>query len=306
MKSRASTIFLILAFIVAVLLGGGLYYLLQDTDFSFLSASPAASQDMAEPVQESELPEVSAEPAKPSEYVISMIGDCTLASSQYSNDFEDQLAKNGLAWPFSGTKAYFEADEFTLANLECSFSDQNLPSASLFYFLGKAANAGILSQGAVDCVTLGNNHTNDFGDPGITDTEAALDAAGVNWVGPGEAKLIETKNGLKIGVYCPGWTGLNESNIQNGIAALQSAGAEVCIFAPHWGNEGSYVVSSNQEAFAHIAIDAGAQIVCGTHPQVLQRIEEYTADIFSTVSATGASAETPRPATVTLPSRRLS
>ena len=275
MKSRASTIFLILAFIVAVLLGGGLYYLLQDTDFSFLSASPAASQDMAEPVHESELPEVSVEPAKPSEYVISMIGDCTLASSQYSNDFEDQLAKNGLAWPFSGTKAYFEADEFTLANLECSFSDQNLPSASLFYFLGKAANAGILSQGAVDCVTLGNNHTNDFGDPGITDTEAALDAAGVNWVGPGEAKLIETKNGLKIGVYCPGWTGLSESNIQNGIAALQSAGAEVCIFAPHWGNEGSYVVSSNQEAFAHIAIDAGAQIVCGTHPHVLQRIEEY-------------------------------
>lgn len=275
MRSRASTIFLILALIVAVLLGGGLFYLFHGTDFSFLNKTPAESQDTASSALESNLPEVSIAPTKPSEYIISMIGDCTLASSQYANDYEDLVAKNGMSWPFSGTKAFFEADEFTLANLECSFSDQDLSSASLFYFLGPAANAGILSQGAVDCVTLGNNHTNDFGEQGLTDTEAALDAVGVDWVGPGEAKLMETKNGLKIGVYCPGWTGLSETNIQNGIAALQSAGADLCIFAPHWGNEGSYVVSSNQEAFAHIAIDAGAQIVCGTHPHVLQHIEEY-------------------------------
>lgn len=275
MKSKASTIFLIVAFIIAVLLGGGIYYLLQDTDFSFLTHAPQKPADIAEPVQESELPEVSIEPAKPKEYVISVIGDCTLASSQYTNDYEDYLAKNGLSWPFSGTKAYFEADEFTLANLECSFSDQNLSSAALFYFRGPAENAGILTQGSVECVTLGNNHTNDFGEQGLIDTKAALDAVGIDWVGPGDAKLVETKNGLKIGVYCPGWTGLSETNIQNGIAALQSAGADLCIFAPHWGNEGSYVVSSNQEAFAHIAIDAGAQIVCGTHPHVLQHMEEY-------------------------------
>ena len=75
--------------------------------------------------------------------------------------------------------------------------------------------------------------------------------------------------------YCPGWNGLSEANIQTGISALQSAGADLCIFAPHWGKEGSYQVSPNQEAFARMAIDAGAQIVCGTHPHVLQRVEEY-------------------------------
>ena len=95
MKSRASTIFLIVAFIIAVLLGGGLFYLLQGTDFSFLSDSASAPHDMAVPAKESDIPEVSVEPTKPSEYVISMIGDCTLASSQYTNDFEDQIAKNG-------------------------------------------------------------------------------------------------------------------------------------------------------------------------------------------------------------------
>ena len=124
-------------------------------------------------------------------------------------------------------------------------------------------------------MTLGNNHTNDFGPQGLTDTQSALDSVKVDWVGPGDSKVFETENGLKIGVYCPGWAGLSEGNIQNGIAALQSAGADLCVFAPHWGNEGSYTVSANQEAFAHIAIDAGAQIVCGTHPHVLQRVEEY-------------------------------
>lgn len=275
MESKRSTIFLIIALVIAILLGGGLYYLMRDMDFSFLGRSEARPADMAQPVLESDLPEITPEPKTPSEFVISMIGDCTLASSQYTDDYESYLEKNGLGWPFSGTKSYFETDEFTLANLECSFSDQNLASASLFYFRGAAANAGILTQGGVDCVTLGNNHTNDFGEQGLIDTQAALDAEGISWVGPGDAKLFETEHGLKIGVYCPGWTGLSDANIQNGIAALQSAGADLCIFAPHWGNEGSYVVSANQEAFAHTAIDAGAQIVCGTHPHVLQHIEQY-------------------------------
>ena len=275
MKSKRSTVLLIFLLLIAIGLAGGLYYLLQDTDFSFLTRPETTA--ISDPV----VPEVSSAPAEPTEDPspkeawISFIGDCTLASSQYDNVFEDQLQKNGLSWPFSGTNQYFKNDIFTLANLECSFSDTQLSSASLFYFRAPAANAAILTEGSVDCVTLGNNHTNDFGEQGILDTEAALDAVGVNWVGANDAKVFETELGVKIGVYCPGWTGLSESNIQAGISALQSAGADLCIFAPHWGNEGSYQVSSNQEAYAHIAIDAGAKIVCGTHPHVLQRVEQY-------------------------------
>lgn len=276
MKSKGFVIFLILALLIALALAAGIYYLLQDTDFSFLKQPPA---ETTEPVLETPVPvETTPEPTEeplPKEIVISMVGDCTLASSQYDNFFDDTIAKNGAAWPFSGTLDYFKSDVFTLANLECSLSDNELGSASLFYFRAPSANASILKEGSVECVTLGNNHTNDFGPQGITDTEASLDAAQINWVGPNESKVFDTDVGIKIGVYCPGWTGLSEANIQTGISALQSAGADICIFAPHWGNEGSYQVSGNQEAFARIAIDAGAQIVCGTHPHVLQHIEEY-------------------------------
>ena len=276
MKSKRSTVFLIVALLVAIGLGGGIYYLLQDTDFSFLTQAETAAKPAAV------IPESTVEPTPeptedttPKEVYISMIGDCTLASSQYDNNFEDYLSKNGLSWPFSGTVDFFKNDIFTLANLECSFSDKELGSASLFYFRAPTANTAILTEGFVDCVTLGNNHTNDFGEPGIQDSETALDAAGISWVGPNDAKVFDTEAGIRIGVYCPGWTGLSESNIQAGISALQSAGADLCIFAPHWGNEGSYQVSANQEAYARIAIDAGAQIVCGTHPHVLQRVDQY-------------------------------
>ena len=275
MKSKRSTVFLIVCLLVAIALAGGLYYLLQKTDFSFLTQAEAAAESTPiATVEVTPTPEPTEEPA-PKEVVISMIGDCTLASSQYDNSFDDFLSKNGMSWPFSGTVDYFQKDIFTLANLECTFSDQELGSASLFYFRAPTASTAILNEGNVDCVTLGNNHTNDFGEQGLLDTEAALDSAGVNWVGPNDAKVFDTDVGVKIGVYCPGWNGLSESNIQSGITALQSAGADICIFAPHWGNEGSYQVSANQEAFARIAIDAGAQIVCGTHPHVLQRTEQY-------------------------------
>ena len=56
---------------------------------------------------------------------------------------------------------------------------------------------------------------------------------------------------------------------------LKEAGADILIFAPHWGTEGSYKVTANQESFAHAAIDAGAHIVFGTHPHVLQKMEAY-------------------------------
>ena len=53
------------------------------------------------------------------------------------------------------------------------------------------------------------------------------------------------------------------------------------IYAPHWGMEGQYHPIAEQELVAHTAIDAGADIVCGTHPHVMQRMEEYNGGNFS-------------------------
>ena len=107
------------------------------------------------------------EPTPTDEYfVISMVGDCTLSSSQREDTFET-IVNGDMAWPFSGTVQYFENDYLTIANLECSLSYETLYSSSLFNFCGDAGNAEMLVLGGVDFVTLGNNHTMDFGQEGL-------------------------------------------------------------------------------------------------------------------------------------------
>ena len=60
-----------------------------------------------------------------------------------------------------------------------------------------------------------------------------------------------------------------------GIAALKEAGAEFIIAALHWGDEGAYDVNALQLEQGHAAIDAGADVVYGSHPHTLQPIEVY-------------------------------
>lgn len=271
MKLSKSGIFLIIALVIAIGLGAWVTIM----TCGVLAKNPITLPDRGsadgtpQPIQNAD------HPKEPDMLVISMVGDCTLASIQTGRDFDSYIDKNGTCWPFSGVAEYLDHDECTLANLECTFSDESLKSSSLFYFRGPSSYADILVQGSVECVMLGNNHTDDFGTKGVTDTQAALDAAGVLWAAAGESKVITTEHGLKIGIYCPGWTGLSKSNITAGMQKLKDAGADILIFAPHWGTEGSYKVTANQESFAHAAIDAGAHIVFGTHPHVLQKMEAY-------------------------------
>ena len=249
MKLSKSGIFLIVVLVIAI--GLGVWVAIMTCDV--LAKDPITMPDRGSaagtprPVQNAD------KPKEPDTFVISMVGDCTLASIQTGRDFDSYIDKNGTSWPFSGVVDYLDQDEFTLANLECTFSDEKLKSSSLFYFRGPSSYADILVQGSVECVTLGNNHTDDFGAKGVADTKAALDAVGVPWAAAGESKVITTEHGLKIGIYCPGWTGLSKSNITTGIQKLKEAGADILIFAPHWGTEGSYKVTANQESFAHAA-----------------------------------------------------
>lgn len=234
------------------------------------SAPPAAE---ATPV-----PTPSPTPA-PTTYTLSFIGDCTLASSQYNNDFENRM-KGDTSYPFKNTVQYFKADDLTVANLECSFSNRSMTSDGTFYFLGPTSFSNILVDGDVDFVTTANNHRHDFGEAGITDTEAALDAVGVAHAGENETYVYDM-DGVKVGFYCL-FNGLvpTADLVTKGVESLKQQGAEYIVCALHWGVEGSYQVTADQTAAAHAAIDAGANIVYGSHPHVLQKIEEYDGGII--------------------------
>ena len=245
---------------------------------------PATASPRPVKMQQTEKPEETPEPTEspepePEYFTISMIGDCTLASSQHhkgiAESFENTIAGD-YSWPFSGTVQYFENDDLTMANLECILSDSDLYGSSTFFFRAPAEYTEILKKGSVELVTVANNHTFDCGQQGLDDTVSALDAAGITSVGENECIIYETESGLKIGIYCA-YSGFMPSVQQTvtGIEKLRGQGAELIIAAYHWGNEGYYNVSASQEEVGRAAIDAGADIVYGSHPHVLERVEEY-------------------------------
>lgn len=216
---------------------------------------------------------------EPEYYTLSFIGDCTLASSQYNNDFDAKL--NGdYSYPFKNTVEYFENDDLTFANLECSFSEKKMSSYVTFYFLSPPDYANILTEGGVDFVTTANNHADDFNTQGVEDTSAALDAIDFAHAGENETYILDM-DGIKVGVYClfnkfqP-----TEALVKAGIQNLKSQGAEYIVCALHWGNEGSYQVFDWETKLAHAAIDAGANVIWGSHPHVLQRVEEYNGGVI--------------------------
>ena len=204
-------------------------------------------------------------------FTISLVGDCTLEGNRFQS-----LCGDDMGYPFENVREYFENDDATIANLECNFSDALLSSGSLFHFKAPTENADMLVSGGIDFVTTANNHIMDYGQRGLDDTLSALDERGIAYGIDGQSVVFTTESGLKLGIYC-GYGGfmISETQIKEAIDKLKADGAEYIICALHWGVEGAYRPNAYQKNLAHAAIDAGADLVYGSHPHVLQPAEEY-------------------------------
>lgn len=235
---------------------------------------PEQKPEDAPPV---DMPVPGEEPAAQSRFVISLLGDCTLSSSHYTNHFESVVGDD-LAYPFSNVAELLTADDLTLANLECSFSDRRLESASQYAFCGQAKYAQSLALGGVDCVTMANNHTLDFGSAGVADTVAALEGADVAGIQGGQGVCFDLRHGdgtaLRVGVYVLAFSGSTDQ-MKKGTALLREEGADIVIACMHAGAEKIYVPTARQKYLAHAAVSGGADVVVGTHPHVLQPAEVY-------------------------------
>ena len=223
-------------------------------------------------------PENTPEPLfEPTYYSLHFIGDCTLASvPYYQNSPEGYLSVVGddYAYPFAKTVEYFAGDDWTFANLECVLSDGGWPADKTFLFKAPPEYVKILSEGSVEFVSLANNHTFDYNQPGYDDTVKALESEGIQWIGRDEWAVYEIADGLRIGVYSEFYD--HEPAVRTKMKQLAAQDdVDFIIAAFHWGDEGSYQVSSDQQAKAHAAVDCGADFVYGSHPHTVQPIENY-------------------------------
>ena len=241
---------------------------------------PAQTQEpTVPPTQEPTEPPTEA-PTEPKEkrYTLTFAGDCTLGSISKNwanpNHFIMTIGED-YDYPFANVRSYFENDDFTIINLEGPLYDEKSGAQSkTFAFRGPTAYTQIMTGSSVEAVTLANNHSEDYGKAGYESTAKALTDAGITYVEKNKTAMYTTESGLKIGLYA-GAFDFSTSGIKDGIAKLRKDGAEIVICAFHWGEEGVYRADANQQKIAKAAIDAGADVVYGHHPHVLQKIEEY-------------------------------
>ena len=216
-------------------------------------------------------------------FLLTFAGDCTLGSNPanyYTGYGFIKTVGEDYAYPFANVIQYFENDEFTMVNLEGALCDQGNPVSKRYVFRGPTAYTRILTENSVEAVTLANNHAMDYGQSGYDSTRAALDAAGVPYVERDSSTVVTTQNGLTIGLYGAAYYYLDTEDMVSQVATMRNQGVDLIVVAPHWGVEGTYQPTDVQQDFAHAAIDAGADIVFGTHPHVLQPIESYNGGVI--------------------------
>ena len=179
---------------------------------------------------------------------------------------------------FVNVKEIFEADDMTIVNLEGVFTESEDRQVERTYNIkGDPSYVGILTAGSVEAVSMGNNHRLDYGVAGSKDTVATLEGEGIVYAYDDIVGIYEVK-GIKIGyvsVNEVSWGLGSEKLIREGIAELQEQEADLIIACCHWGIEKDNYTEEYQNKLGRICIDAGADLVLGHHPHVLQGIEEY-------------------------------
>ena len=228
---------------------------------------------------QSEQPETSTQ-SETVQLTISAAGDCTLGKDKaaaYATSLNAFYDARGASYFLEDVKSVFEGDDLTITNMEGTLTESDAIVEKSFNFKADAAYADILTEGSVEAVNLANNHSRDYGEKGYTDTIEALDAAGIVNFGYERTATMKMKD-LQVTLLGYNLLSKRESTIEQmkeSVAKAKVEGGNLVIVSFHWGKERQYAPLEYQKTAAHAAIDAGADLVLGHHPHVLQGVEKY-------------------------------
>ena len=221
-------------------------------------------------------------PAEPVSLTVTVVGDCTLgmdSTFDYDTSFNNYYDMYGSAYFMQNVKDLFSQDDLTIANLETTLTTAETKREGRYYnFKAPQEYAKILTDGNIDAVNTANNHMYDYLDQGYADTLAALDAEHIVHFGFDETAVMDVK-GVKVGML--GVYEIDrefaeiETEVKDHIAKVRSEGAQLVIVIVHWGEELDTMPDQDQTRIARMAIDNGADLVCGHHAHVIQGIELY-------------------------------
>jgi len=174
---------------------------------------------------------------------------------------------------FSYLEPYLTSADLALANLESPLTDAPVQTESPYALCAAPENVGYLAEAGFDLLALSNNHSLDCGAEGLLETQSALTDAGLGFIGPGPEPVNRVVNGIRLAFLAFDATGGFDLELAaRAVRSRREAGA-VVIVSIHWGAEYQSGASSSQEQIAAGLAGAGAALIWGHHPHVLQPAE---------------------------------
>lgn len=215
-----------------------------------------------------------------------------------AGNVEKILLEKGYEYPYTELQDLFLQDDYSIVNLETPVTSRGTPSTNkAFVYKSPPAALPALKAAGIDAVNLANNHVMDQGVEGLLDTFAALDENGIAYVGAGAdsarayAPVYVEKNGIRVALFgfsrvvpeVSWYAGKNKPGVAatydpaQAVQAIREARskADLIVVIPHWGEERTDFPVDNQKQLARAYIDAGADLVVGGHPHVIQGLESY-------------------------------
>lgn len=222
-------------------------------------------------------------------WTLSFAGDCTIGTvhewQNYQNDANMLYVMGGdYAYPFSNVAQLFTEDDFTLVNLEGTFTNETRAKRKEYRFRSAPENAEVLTLGGIDAVTLANNHSGDYREQGLADTKAALEDRNILWTDETAPIITELSDGLKLGVISFNCVEIDLTvgdveeymeHITPLYAQCLDADCDLILAYIHWGWEYRYAPEMWMVTLAHNLADLGCDMVIGSHAHVLQPVETY-------------------------------
>lgn len=217
-----------------------------------------------------------------SSMIFDFVGDVMLASENGYDGFWsfNQFAyETDPAYYFAGMQELFASDDYTVANCENVFTDRPLEPAPkegerAYWYRSGTENAVIYSAGSIEIVSLANNHALDYGMEGRNDTADALRAEGMTVLTEQRSTILE-KDGVRVGLLCVSmYSEYYLTPILEWLAEVSET-TDFQIVYYHGGTERVHEPEAWRIRASHALVDAGADLVLGNHPHVLQPVETY-------------------------------
>jgi poly-gamma-glutamate capsule biosynthesis protein CapA/YwtB (metallophosphatase superfamily) len=226
--------------------------------------------------------------------VLRFAGDCMLAGHYES------YARTDPSLAFRDFNLFRTAD-VGMVNLECPVTVRGEKVEKPYNFRMHPRFVEALKRAGISLVNLANNHIFDYGPEGLFDTISYLDSAGIRHVGGGRnrkeahAPVIVSLKGKRIGFlgYYGGGEAPAATRTDPGVARreIPAISADIkklrdrdsvdyVVITLHWGTEKEVEPDSSLVWFAHRIVDAGADLIIGHHPHVLQGIERYKSGVI--------------------------